>query len=391
MNGHISVFHTITSIHPGSGGTSRVVVELADALGRQKIILPTLITQSLTGEPTVSSTNPKVQRIISEEKSQYSFIFGLHFRKTLEDIVKQNKTAIIHNHGLWMPVNHWASRIARKYDLAMIIQPHGMLKPRALNHKVWKKKIAMSVFQRRDLNIAKALIATSFAEYENIRKLGFRQPIAVIPNGVNLEKAQNINLPCSTRIKGHRTVLFLSRVHEIKGLENLVRAWAQVTPNGWRLRLAGPDEGGYIQKVMGLVRKLGVEKSVEYIGMVDSEHKSRVYLGADLFVLPTYSENFGVVVAEALAHGLPVITTRGAPWADLEKYGCGWWINLGVDPLVQALREATSLSDDERRNMGERGRKYVLRYDWNLIAHQTVEVYRWVLGLGPIPMHVILE
>ena len=124
---------------------------------------------------------------------------------------------------------------------------------------------------------------------------------------------------------------------------------------------------------------------MEYLGEVDGEAKTRAYLDADVFVLPTFSENFGVVVAEALAHGLPVITTRGAPWADLETYGCGWWVDIGVEPLVQALREAMALSDDERRAMGERGRDYVRRYDWDNIGQQTIDVYRWVLGQGPQP------
>ena len=102
-------------------------------------------------------------------------------------------------------------------------------------------------------------------------------------------------------------------------------------------------------------------------------------------MLPTFSENFGVVVAEALSHGLPVITTRGAPWADLETHGCGWWVDIGVEPLAVALRQAMALSDDERWTMGERGRAYVQRYNWADIARQMADVYRWVLGQGTRP------
>jgi glycosyltransferase involved in cell wall biosynthesis len=142
---------------------------------------------------------------------------------------------------------------------------------------------------------------------------------------------------------------------------------------------------------MVLVGELGIEKAVEYVGSVDGEQKSAMYRDADLFVLPTFSENFGVVVAEALAHGVPVITTRGAPWADLEIYGCGWWVDIGVPPLEQALRDAMSLSDDERRMMGARGREYVRRYDWDTIARQTAEVYRWVLDQGDKPECVITD
>lgn len=120
-------------------------------------------------------------------------------------------------------------------------------------------------------------------------------------------------------------------------------------------------------------------------------HKAALYREADLFVLPTFSENFGLVVAEALAYGLPVITTRGAPWADLETYGCGWWIETGMEPLVPALRAAMALSNAERRAMGERGRVYVRRYDWDVIAAETLALYRWVLGQGERPACVHVD
>jgi len=390
MPSEISVFHTIADIRPQSGGTSRVVVDLADALAKQASIKPVLVTQSLVGERTLPSLNPVVQRVIADTFSTNAIRLGLPFRDALKKATKDLGTSLIHNHGLWMPVNHWASRFSRKHEIAQIIQPHGMLEPWALHHKAWKKRTAMALFQRDDLMSAKALIATSLPEYDNIRKLGFRQPIAVIPNGVDLDVSTTDSIPFK-QFGENRTVLFLSRVHPKKGLENLVRAWAQIRPQGWRLCIAGPDEGGFLKKVMALVGELGIEKGVEYVGSVDGEQKSAMYRGADLFVLPTFSENFGVVVAEALAHGVPVITTRGAPWADLETHGCGWWVDIGVPPLEHALRDAMSLSNDERRSMGEHGREYVRRYDWGTIAQQTAEVYRWVLNQGGKPDCVITD
>jgi glycosyltransferase involved in cell wall biosynthesis len=391
MPGEISVFHTIADIRPQSGGTSRVVVDLADALGKQASIKPALVTQSLVGDPALPSLNPSVQRVIADAFSTNALRFGLPFRGALEKAIKDLGSSLIHSHGLWMPVNHWAARLARKHGIALIIQPHGMLEPWALNHKAWKKRIAMALFQHGDLMSAKALIATSLAEFDNIRKLGFRQPIAVIPNGVDLDVLTSTDSVPAPHSAENRTVLFLSRVHPKKGLENLLRAWARLNPSGWRLRIAGPDEGGHLQKIMQLAVELGIRNAVEYVGSVDGEHKSAIYRGADLFVLPTFSENFGVVVAEALAHGLPVITTHGAPWADLEIHGCGWWIDIGVAPLERSLREAMSLSDDERRMMGARGREYVRRYDWDTIARQTAEVYRWVLDQGDKPECVITD
>lgn len=383
MHDDIAVLHTIAGLHPRSGGTTRVVVDGADALARQPGLGITLLTQAVPGSEMLASRCRQVNRVVAESGSPLAMKLALPFRRELGRIIRAARPTLIHNHGLWMPLNHWAVSMGRRYGIPVIVQPHGMLEPWALNHKAWKKKLAMAIFQWRDLASANLLVATSNVEYENIRKLGLRQPVAIIPNGVDLNVGA---LPATlAQADRQRVALFLSRVHPVKGLLNLVRAWAQLAPLGWRLRIAGPDDVGHLGEVLALVQQLGVQGSVDYLGAVEGAAKTALYNAADIFVLPTYTENFGVVVAEALAHGLPVITTRGAPWADLETFGCGWWVDIGVDPLVHALREAMALSDDERRAKGERGRAYVQRYDWDDIARQTIDVYRWVLGQGPQP------
>lgn len=184
---------------------------------------------------------------------------------------------------------------------------------------------------------------------------------------------------------GLRAALFLSRIYVNKGILNLPQFWAHVAPAGWRLVIAGPDDGGHFRRAMSAARALGIDRMVEFAGELDGQRKSQAYSQAGLFVLPTLSENFGIVVARALSHGVPVITTRGAPWADLEAYRCGWWVDIGVEPLAEALRSATSLDDAERRAMGERGREYARRFDWEDLAPQTLAVYRWILGKGEVP------
>lgn len=391
MNNDISIFHAIAGLNPNSGGTSRVVVDLADALARTGSVRSVIVSQAIFGEPTVISACERVQRVMAYSKSANSIRLGLPFRSALNHVQFSPKLSLIHNHGLWLPVNYWAGRKARSEGIPMIIQPHGMLEPWAMNHKAWKKSLALWLFQKRDLALAKVLIATSLIESENFRTLGLKSPIAIIPNGVELlipkTDIKNDHLPDSNT----RTVLFLSRVHQKKGLLNLVRAWSQLKPLGWRLRIAGPNEGGHLAEVLSLAEQLGVLPFLEYVGAVEGAEKEALYRNADVFILPTFSENFGVVVAEALAHGLPVITTHGAPWADLKTYDCGWWIDIGVDPLVNALREALGLSDDERRAMGERGKEYVRRYNWEDIARQTIEVYRWILGKGDKPQCVLTD
>ncbi len=382
----INVTHVVAGLHPSAGGPSQTVVQLTDALARQQSLNVTLLSQSFTGDLSVASA-ANVNRRMVESASRNSLRFGLPVRSELQRLTRIQNLALLHSHGLWTPVNHWAVDEARRHDIPLIIQPRGMLEPWALTHKALKKKVAMALFQRHDLDSTNLFVATAAMEYESIRELGLKQPIAVIPNGVMFGSSICSGAEHAKRMpkKETRTALFLSRIHPKKGILNLLNAWAAVAPRGWRLQLAGPDEAGHLAEVMVLARQLGIEQNVEYLGELAGDAKAQAYLNADLFVLPTFSENFGVVVAEALTYGLPVITTRGAPWADLNTFGCGWWVDIGVDPLVQALREALALSDDVRRAMGSRGREYVRRYDWDDIARQTVDVYRWMLGQGPQP------
>lgn len=385
MRTELSFVHVVAGLQPRHGGPSRTVVNLTDSLSRLADSKVILLSQGLVGEPAVASAAAEIHRFNVETSSSYALALGLPLRRQLTHFVLDRLPSLIHSHGLWTPANHWAAKAARQSNIPLIIQPRGMLEPWALSQRAWKKRLAMTLYQRRDLDQAAMFIATAWTEGENIRRLGFRQPIAVIPNGVELDVPGVDGCSLHQGLERPRTVLFLSRIHPKKGLLNLLDAWARVVPNGWRLKIAGPDEGGHLVEVRALARRLGIDPLVDFVGELDGVAKSQAYAGADLFVLPTFSENFGVVVAEALAHGVPVITTRGTPWADLETYRCGWWVDIGVDPLMQALREAMDLSDDERRAMGVRGRAYVRRYDWGDIARQTMDVYRWVLGKGTQP------
>ena len=176
----------------------------------------------------------------------------------------------------------------------------------------------------------------------------------------------------------------------MKGLLDLVEAWSQLKPTGWRVVIAGRDEAGHESEVKTQIRKRKLEASFEFAGPVDGAAKWELYRSADVFVLPSHSENFGIVVAEALACGVPVITTRGAPWQELLTHRCGWWVPIGLQPLAEALRVATALSSDKRRAMGERGRALVCqKYSWAAIARQMREVYEWIAGRGARPASVL--
>ena len=381
----IGVLHCVPGLDTRHGGPSRTVVALTDALSLREGLTVSLLSQGRVGASVVPSNCPSVARRVAPGTSGPACALGWPVHRELGGMGSALLPALVHSHGVWHPVSHWAARVARAWNVPLIIHPRGMLEPWALGQKPLKKRLALALFQRRDLESARAFVATSEMECDGLRRFGLRQPVAVIPNGVDVGDADALALDHADEPGRERIALFLSRVHPKKGLLELVRAWGRVAPTGWRLRIAGPDEGGHWGQVERLVRQLGLSDRVEYLGPVEGARKAALYQGADLFVLPTFSENFGVVVAEALAHGLPVITTRGAPWADLETYGCGWWTEVGVDPLVVALREAMALSDEQRAAMGARGREYVRRFDWGRIAEQTLALYRWVLGQGEMP------
>jgi glycosyltransferase involved in cell wall biosynthesis len=381
----ISVLHVIPGLDPRSGGTSRAVVDMTDALAQQPGLLVTLMyTEHVDGE--CLSSDPKVRRIGVSAESGLRSKAGLAFQRELERRIDLQRPALIHVHGLWHPVDHWAASSARRHRIPLVIQPHGMLEAWALRHRSLRKRAAMWLYQRRDLQAAKLLIASTAREMQSFRALGLQCPVAVIPHGVRTPPdAKTFDGERRNSPDGARTVLFLSRLHPVKGLPALLNVWARLRPAGWRLVIAGPDEGGHLREVQAQIGQLGIGESVRYVGEVRDEVKSALFRSADLFVLPTHSENFGIVIAEAMAHGLPVITTKGAPWKEIEAHDCGWRIDIGEEPLVKAMREAMSMSDEVRGEMGLRGRQLAQRYEWMGIARQLHAAYRWLLGNGERP------
>src|SRR5258707_9941459 len=149
----------------------------------------------------------------------------------------------------------------------------------------------------------------------------------------------------------------------------MIEAWNRVRPQGWELLIAGPDEGGHFAEVRAKVRACGLAERITFAGEVWGEAKIKLYCESELFVLPSFSENFGLVIAEALGCGVPVITTRATPWAELEQRDCGRWIEVGIEPLVRALRQAVSLPPETLRQMGRRGRELITaNYGWAPLA-----------------------
>jgi glycosyltransferase involved in cell wall biosynthesis len=288
---------------------------------------------------------------------------------------------ILHNHGLWMMPNVYAGTVARKHNLSLVISPRGMLSERAMQSGSVIKRLFWPLVQRPALAATTCFHATAESEYKDIRRMGFSQPVAVIPNGIDIPD------DATKRRSGLRTLLFLGRVHPIKGLDMLLPAWKAVQDRfpGWRVVIAGPDHDGYLSKMEQLAARLSL-KRIEFVGALKGKDKWEAYRTADIYVLPSYSENFGMAVAEALAAGVPAIVSKGAPWQGLEDKQAGWWIDIGVDPLVNCLEEALSRTPDALAQMGSCGRAWMqTEFGWERIGAMMTHTYEWILKGGEKP------
>ncbi len=388
MTPTLDVVHTVASIQADHGGPSRSVPLLCEALTErgEEVRLVTKTPSENSDGTSLFPSEPVETRAVEVERGRSQLLRApVSFYRGLREEVDKSPPALLHDHGLWLPTNVVVALAAKQYDIPLAISTRGMLTSWALRHHRWKKRLAWWAYQRWILRQAALFHVTSQEEVDQLRRLGFNQPAAVIPNGVPLPELARVETPDGEA----RRALFLSRLHPKKGLPMLLQAWAEVRPEGWTLELVGPSEDGHRADLEAQAKRLELDGQVHFTGPVPDNQKWDKYRRADLFVLPTHSENFGIVIAEALAAEVPVITTTGAPWRDLEAHDCGWWVEPGAEAIAGALRKATALDPDERRAMGKRGRRLVEeQYSWPGVAKEMTAAYRWLLGDGPRPASI---
>jgi glycosyltransferase involved in cell wall biosynthesis len=382
----VTFIHVIDSISDEASGPSYSVPRLCGALAAQGATVR-LLTVGDTHLPFLGFRH----EAYPADFASFPVLGRLRFSSALKGALAcvAETAAIIHTHGLWRMPNIYPASAALRATNHLVHSPRGMLGKAALEFSSLKKKVFWALGQGGAARAASCLHATSWQEYEDIRAFGLKAPIAVIPNGIDVRPVAVRSPPP----EGRRTLLYLGRLHPKKGLDQLLDAWKLVKDRrpDWQLDIVGPIDSVYGQMLKTRVAAEAAPRA-RLVGPLYGDEKLEAYRRADLFVLPTLNENFAMTVAEALAQGTPVISTKGAPWAGLVSQGCGWWIDHGAQPLAAAMDEAMNMSPEKLALMGEAGRAWMCRdFDWDAVAASMRSVYHWLGGRGERPTCVVMD
>ncbi|MCP4110848.1 MAG: glycosyltransferase [Desulfobacteraceae bacterium] len=295
------------------------------------------------------------------------------------------KPALIHQHGLWLDPYRVAAGFARKHGILFMISLHGMLEPWALQRSSFKKKIAWSVFQGHDVRMASCLHAATRREAENIRKLGIKTPIAVIPNGIKIQDTKPGIEDIFTYypfLADKRIILSLGRIHPVKGLDFFGKVWSGVADDfpDWHWVIAGPDEDNYQSVLTKLFNDLNISGRTTFVSSVHGAKKFALLNASEFLILPSYLESFGIVVLEALNEETPVMATTNCPWPELESCECGWWLKQDVGIWESALRKVMNMDSLMLNHFGINGKSLVRKkYTEGQLSRSMTDVYKWVL------------
>jgi glycosyltransferase involved in cell wall biosynthesis len=393
---NMRILYLTPSVSRSGGGVFQAVKSLSQITADQKqdvslIAYTDSFTQS--DHPLWHSVAPTTIPIVGPR--------GIGYAPSLIRAIGNINPSIIHVHGIWMMLSYYNHSYCKKHSVPYVVSPHGSLDPWALHNSRFKKVIASIAYENDHLRDAACIHALCKPELESIKAYGIKNPICMIPNGVDIPSSSRGLVASSDQKK----LLFLGRLHPKKGLIPLLAAWSilkhsEAEAHHWTLRIAGWGSPNFITSLYEACASNGLSYTrdgavadspvdVEFCGPVYAEDKERLLWSSDAFILPSYSEGLPIAVLEAWAHNLPVLMTEECNIP--EGFSTGAAVKIGTSPeqIVFHLNELLRMSTADRASMGSRGRLFVEKcYTWNTVANQMLDVYAWILGGGDEPESV---
>ena len=385
------ISHVQATFSPEHGGP---YYSLSNYCVEQRRAGHTVSVRTLSGLPGTTSANIR-DSAIDLKAFPVEFPSKLGCSRTLRKQIRNDISPdVYHLHGAWMLPMVYAANEARRRRRPYVLELMGAYESYSLRTKWLRKTIARICFQDRIIEGASALHVNSATEGEQLRRLGFKGPLAVLPVGVDMMQFVRSSPRISTAppqgeaCAGRRILLYVARVHEKKGIELLLPAWCIFSQQfkEWTLVVAGEGEPAYVERCKGLAARLGIDDSVRWLGHITSESKVALLHEADAYVLPSLSENFGNSIAEALAAGTMVITTKNTPWGLVEDAGCGLIASADIKSIAGALLEMGKRTRPQLKEMGALGRRLVEeRFSLHATVNGLERLYHWVINGGKPP------
>ncbi|MBE9201466.1 MULTISPECIES: hormogonium polysaccharide biosynthesis glycosyltransferase HpsP [unclassified Nodularia (in: cyanobacteria)] len=390
----MKILQIIPSISLVYGGPSQMVIGLASALAKENVEV-TILTTDSNGDSGQKSLDVTLNCPVKQDGYEIIYFRCAPFRryKFSLDLLKWLKVHaceydLAHIHALFSPVSSAAARVCHQQKLPYILRPLGTLDPADLRKKKQLKQIYAGLIERRNLADAAAIHFTSEQEAKISERFGVITRDLVIPLGViPPEKIANqenlvrnkLGIPPDSPL-----VLFMSRIDQKKGLDLLIPALEQLLESecNFHFVLAGTNsqDPDYEQKIKAQIANSLLRSQTTITGFVSGELKASLLQAADLFVLPSYYENFGIAVAEAMVAGIPVVISDQVHiWQQVRDSKSGWVGATEVEAFVELIREALQ-NPQECQQRGINAQKYALEYfSWSAIARQIIQAYQKII------------
>lgn len=370
--------HYCARLRLEDGGVVRAVLDLTSALAQGGKSVTLMATE---GDDWPESETG-VQTLQSGSFDRWPMRFSPQRLAEVRQHIEQ--TDVLHLHTPWEPANLQLAQLARSCGTPYVVSIHGMLDHWVMRTSNLKKRLFLRLGGRKMLHQASFVHCTAQAEVTQVTCYIPKATLEVVPlvfdptNYLDPPPTSDPDKHWPPREAERPVILFLSRLHPKKGVDRFIRAAALITSHhDARFIIAGSGDASYDRQLRSLVEELGIGSDIEFVGFVEGDRKTALYRAADLFVLPTSQENFGLVLPEAMACGVPVITTKGVDiWPELEESGGALIIENDVDSIATSM--SLLLDDSEKRSlMGVAGRAWVTAtFSGDAVVNRYIDLYR---------------